>query len=144
MNECGLCKRVQKYIIEGSPWLVHEFENSVLMVGDHQMFPGYCILVLKQHVRELHELNDEINQAYYQEMMIAGRAINEAFSPKKMNYSNYGNMSPHLHWHLFPRRESDKNWPKPPWTLMDEFEENKTTEEQGRAVARAIQQVLNK
>ena len=30
-----------------------------------------------------------------------------AFRPRKLNYELLGNQVPHLHWHLFPRYESD-------------------------------------
>jgi diadenosine tetraphosphate (Ap4A) HIT family hydrolase len=143
-SECAMCRRVQKYLKEGSPWLIHEFPNSVLMVGEHQMYPGYSVLVLKDHVRELHDLRSETSAAYYAELMKAGEAVLRAYSPKKMNYANYGNMMPHLHWHLFPRRETDSNWPQPVWTKMSEFDQYRTTEAQGLEVADRIRRELKR
>ena len=39
--------------------------------------------------------------------MLAGRALNSLFSPRKMNYEIHGNTIPHLHMHLYPRYAGD-------------------------------------
>ena len=54
--------------------------------------------------------------------MTAGKAIADEFKPWKMNYSCYGNQAPHIHWHLFPRYESDPKHLQVPWVHALEFE----------------------
>ena len=63
----------------GHPFLIHEFRHSVFVIGDHQFLRGYCMLLFKKHVRELHELELAIQSALVTELMIAGRAIADTY-----------------------------------------------------------------
>lgn len=138
MSNCVFCEKIPRLLEEKSPFLVHEFKHSVLIVGDHQTFAGYCILVLKNHVKELFDLDSATQVEFFQELVAASQGINEIFFADKMNVSNYGNMTPHLHWHIFPRKKSDTNWPQPPWSLMKDFEKNKTSIKQAQNVTTSL------
>ncbi len=108
---------------------VWEFEKSILWVADHQAFPGYCVLALKDHVKEMHDLSLEDQHKVLREMMLVGRTLENLFSADKINYASYGNMVPHLHWHIFPRKIGDLAWPSPPWVKMSEFNQYPHTPE---------------
>ena len=128
MAECSICERV-KLAKEGkNSFLIHEFKSSYLVLGDHQFYKGYSLLIFKLHVRELHELSADTQQMLFKELMTAGKAVNDAFKPWKMNYSCYGNQVPHIHWHLFPRYESDANHLNTPWSNAAEFGNHPTQE----------------
>ena len=36
------------------------------------------------------------------------------FRPDRINYSNFGNLEPHVHWQLIPRYRDDGFWGGPP------------------------------
>ncbi len=142
-NDCVMCQRVALILQgDGHPFLIHEFQHSVFVVGDNQFFRGYSLLLLKNHVRELHELEPEIQSALFAELMIAGRAIADAFKPWKMNYSCYGNVVPHIHWHLFPRYDSDPDREQVPWFHADEFEKHLINESAAQNLAAEIRAKL--
>src|SRR5688500_9931787 len=125
INNCPMCRRVTAFLqADENPFLIHEFEHSLFVVGDHQFFRGYSLLILKEHERELHELEPGVQSALFAELMTAGRAVAEAFKPWKMNYSCYGNLVPHIHWHLFPRYDSDPDREQVPWFHAGEFEKH--------------------
>lgn len=121
MQDCNVCIRNKKTATGENLNLIHEFKNSYLVLGDHQFYPGYSVLVLKAHVRELHELSADLQAALNQELMLAGAAVYNAFKPWKMNYSCYGNQDQHIHWHIFPRYESDPKHKNPPWANSEHF-----------------------
>lgn len=127
---CLICERVQAAKEGQNPYLIHEFKSSFLVLGDHQYFKGYSVLLLKDHVRELHDLTVSRQQELFQELMAAGRAVFEAFKPWKMNYSCYGNQVPHVHWHIFPRYESDPDHLHQPWLHSPDFGKYPTQEPQ--------------
>jgi diadenosine tetraphosphate (Ap4A) HIT family hydrolase len=104
-----------------NPYLIHEFKNSYFVIGDHQYFRGYSVILLKDHIREMHDLSSAQQQELFMEVMAAGRAVFDAFQPWKMNYSCYGNQVPHVHWHIFPRYESDPDHLHQPWLHSPEF-----------------------
>lgn len=135
MSKCLFCEKVPALLKDKSSFIVHEFKHSVLMVGEHQTYPGYCVLVLKNHAVELFDLDSVIQSEFNLELMQSTRAIKKIFSADKMNVSSYGNMTPHLHWHIFPRKSTDSNWPEPPWTLMKSFKDNQTTNDTAQKIS---------
>ena len=57
---CIVCDRI-RMIKEGkNPYFVKELETGYVVMGDHQHFKGYALLLYKEHVRELHELQPEL------------------------------------------------------------------------------------
>ncbi len=132
---CSICTRIEAIRRGESPNLVHEFANSYLVVGDHQFFAGYCVLLLKPHVRELHETPQPVRGQLFDELMTATEAIVRAYRPWKMNHASLGNQDPHVHWHLFPRYESDPDRRAHPFLHADEFAKHPTMPDLAREVA---------
>lgn len=42
-------------------------------------------------------------------------ALRELLQPDKINLASFGNVTPHLHWHLIPRWRDDPHFPQPFW-----------------------------
>lgn len=126
---CPLCERVTLTKNKNYPFLIHEFKNSYLMLGEHQFYEGYSVLVSKKHYREMTDIPEAERLEIFQEMMLASKAIENAFNPKKMNMCSLGNVVDHVHWHFFPRYGSDPQFFDPPWLRMKEFENAKVSPE---------------
>lgn len=138
MNQCTICKRLDLLKSAGDTAMIYEFPHSYLLLGNHQYFPGYCVLYYKQHVRELHELSPEIQAALSKELMQATTAIVRAFNPWKMNHACLGNRDQHIHWHIIPRYESEADHQMHPWTHADEFDSCLISPEQQREAIELI------
>jgi diadenosine tetraphosphate (Ap4A) HIT family hydrolase len=41
--------------------------------------------------------------------------VRALFAPDKINLASFGNMTPHLHWHVIPRWRDDRHFPEPVW-----------------------------
>jgi diadenosine tetraphosphate (Ap4A) HIT family hydrolase len=139
---CALCDRVALTREGKYPYLIHEFKHSFLYLGEHQFFQGYSVLVSKPHFREMTDLPSEMAGEFFQEMMSAHSAIQKAFAPKKMNLCSLGNVVDHIHWHFFPRYESDANFKTPPWVHMHLFQTASVTPEEARENIQRIQKYL--
>ncbi len=139
---CLLCTRV-KLTAEGAyPYLIHEFKHSYFMLGEHQFFQGYSVLVLKDHYREMSDIPSPQREEFFQEMMQASVAIEKVFGPKKMNMCSLGNVVDHVHWHFFPRYENDPQFFDPPWLRIKEFEGAKVTPAQAQLTIQKIKAAL--
>lgn len=144
MNKpCLICERVTLWKNGQNPYFIHEFEHSIFVIGDHQFHRGYSLILLKQHIRELHELPPGIQSALFQEVMLAGKAIVNAFNPWKMNYACYGNGEPHIHWHLFPGYESDPDRKANPWHHVSEFKHHLITSQTAHNLAHKVTEHLS-
>lgn len=82
-----------------------------------QFFPGWCVLVLGRHARELYELAPAERAALMDEVARLAQALAGVFAAVKMNYALLGNQLPHVHWHLVPRRADDPVPREPVWAL---------------------------
>jgi diadenosine tetraphosphate (Ap4A) HIT family hydrolase len=122
---CALCERVKLTKENKYPYMVHEFKNSFLMLGEHQFYKGYFVLVMKDHYREMTDLPKTIAHELLDEMLITSRFIDQQFKPTKMNTCSLGNVVDHIHWHFFPRYKEDPDFKNPPWLQMSQFDSAK-------------------
>lgn len=137
-HQCTMCDRLALCQTGQYPYLIHEFEHSIFVIGEHQYHRGYAQVILKQHVVELHELAPSLQAAHFQEVMTATRALVKTFQPSKMNHACYGNLDPHLHWHLFPRYTSDPHHQKQPWLHAADFPKHRIDEPTARTLAARV------
>ena len=63
--------------------------------------------VLRRHATELYELATDERARVMEEVSAVARALQRAFGARKVNYALFGNVLPHMHWHLIPRLGSD-------------------------------------
>lgn len=141
---CSLCERISKASNDQYPFLIHEFKNSFLMLGEHQFYAGYCVLVTKEHHKEMADIPSPQREEVFHEMMKSSKAIQNVFSPKKMNLCSLGNVVEHLHWHFFPRYETDSNFKNPPWLQMHLFDAAKVSPEKRNELINLIQNEIVK
>lgn len=118
---CTLCEREVLLRAGKYPYLIHEFAHSWWLLGEHQYYQGYSVVLLKGHAREMTDLAPEQALAVFAELMRAQKAVVAAFSPHKMNLCSLGNVVDHVHWHLFPRYLDDPKRENPPWLQMQDF-----------------------
>ena len=120
MNLCPLCNRISG---SNGSFLepIIEFKQSILFHGAHARFPGYCILVSKNCIKEWHDLLDDEALEFGHELRTCSKAIAHAFQADKINLASLGNVVPHLHWHIIPRYKTDPSFQIAPFALESEF-----------------------
>lgn len=124
MTDCFFCQKLASICSIPKEELVWNFPNSIVLLGKWQFYKGYCVVVAKQHARELNSISATIRHAYFDEMCLVAKAIEETFNPLKLNYELLGNQVPHLHWHLFPRYKNDPENLMPVWLRLDRADKN--------------------
>jgi diadenosine tetraphosphate (Ap4A) HIT family hydrolase len=128
-ESCPACQRVQSALQGREPWLVAALPHSVLVLGDHQAYPGYAVLFSRDHVKELHHLDAGNYAGFTQDLRRASRAVESATACWKLNLASLGNVLPHLHVHLFPRQAADERRFEHPWAQADRFHHAGSAEE---------------
>ncbi len=119
---------------------IAELSVSRIVLYDDQTFPGYCLVILREHATELFHLTPAVRTALLEDVCRAAEALQRAFRPTKINYAVLGNQSPHIHWHLIPRRADDPAWPRPVWSHP--HEKQVPPPARAREVARVIREAL--
>ena len=112
--DCQFCDRLAR-LADFAADVVWESPTAVALLGPWQFYHGYCILVARPHAAELHHLPADDRHRYFDDLCRLARAVEQEFRPRKLNCELLGNQVPHLHWHLFPRYESDPNHLQAVW-----------------------------
>ncbi|VNX11433.1 HIT family protein [Streptococcus pneumoniae] len=101
---CLICQRIELIKAGENPYFVKELETGYVVIGDHQY---YTLFLAKEHVTELHYMENSVKLRFLEEMSLVQEAVAKAFEVEKMNIELLGNGDAHAHWHLFPRRAGD-------------------------------------
>jgi diadenosine tetraphosphate (Ap4A) HIT family hydrolase len=112
---CGICSMIERIRAGNFPDWIAELPRSWLMLGDAQFYRGYCLLLVKQHLTELHAMPRGEAHEVLDEILAVGRTLAEVLRPLKLNYECLGNQEPHVHWHIFPRYSDDPMRLGPVW-----------------------------
>lgn len=93
------------------------FSNALFRVVevDDADYPGFTRVILHAHRAEMTDLDAASRDALMQAVWAVERVQRDVLSPDKINVAALGNMVPHLHWHVIPRRHGDRHFPDAIW-----------------------------
>lgn len=107
-TNCTLCSSPGGRLVEqASGWRVVAIEENPL--------PGFHRLICSDHVQEWRHLAPAQRQEIGEALAAWEHRLTEQWQPDKFNLASFGNVVPHLHWHLMPRWRTDPWWPNPIW-----------------------------
>ena len=109
-KDCPLCFPEQEKVL----W--QDASCRVIRLDDPD-YPGYCRLIWNTHVAEMSDLCAADQRHCFNLLMAVEVALRECFAPDKINLASFGNVVPHLHWHIIPRHLDDLHFPQPIWGL---------------------------
>ena len=95
--------------------LLWQNELCRVVLVEQPDYPGFCRVILKQHVREMTDLNAASRQRLMRVVFAAEQALRKLLRPEKINLASLGNLTPHLHWHVIPRFADDRHFPNSVW-----------------------------
>ena len=108
-SDCALCAQA------GGEVLWDDGFARVVLAGDAD-HPGFCRVILKAHAKEMTDLA-EAERARLMGIVYAVEAmLRELLAPEKINLASFGNVVPHLHWHVIPRFAGDPHFPNSVWS----------------------------
>lgn len=124
------------------PARVTRLRSGWVVMGERQVFPGYCLLLADPVVAHLNVLTVAARAQFLSDMAHVGDAILEITAALRINYALFGNLEPALHAHIFPRFADE-----PPatraahpwafdWTLAPEYSDARHGDLKRRIAAR--------
>lgn len=108
MSACPLCQP------SPHPILWQDDFCRVVLLNDAD-YPAYCRVELIAHVKEMTDLAPQDRARTMKVVFAVESAIREVIQPDKINLASLGNKTPHMHWHVIPRFETDKHFPNSHW-----------------------------
>lgn len=108
MEACELCSTAGGDVLWQSP------RCRVVRVADPD-YPGFCRVIWQAHAREMTDLSPA-DRRYVMDIVFAVEGVlRSLYVPDKINLASFGNMTPHVHWHVIPRWPDDRHFPQPVW-----------------------------
>jgi diadenosine tetraphosphate (Ap4A) HIT family hydrolase len=84
----------------------------VVRVADPD-YPGFCRVIWHAHVAEMTDLPATERRHLMAVVFAVETALRGLCRADKINLASFGNMVPHLHWHVIPRFRGDRHFPQP-------------------------------
>ena len=108
--DCVLCHPQKENVV---------WKNKDLRViqVDDPLFPGYFRVIWNKHIAEMSDLTDDERQLLEKVLLTVEKVVREQMQPEKINWAQFGNMVPHLHWHIIARYRDDSHFPESIWGL---------------------------
>ena len=99
--------------------MVAKMPSGWVVMGERQVFAGYCLLLPDPVVPHLNALEVVARRQFLSDMALVGDTLMAATAALRINYAMFGNVEPALHAHLFPRYldEPPATRSAQPWAL---------------------------
>lgn len=111
------------------PAMVAQISSGWVIMGERQVFAGYCLLLPDPVVPHLNAMATARRDRFLSDMALVGDAVLACTSAMRINYAMFGNLEPALHAHIFPRYSQEpvatrtaQPWALD-WTLAPEYSE---------------------
>jgi diadenosine tetraphosphate (Ap4A) HIT family hydrolase len=104
---CELCD------LKGEP--VWRDDKLAVILIDDPAYPGFCRVIWNAHVKEMSDLAPHDRLLLNDAVWHVELALRAVMAPGKVNVASFGNIVPHLHWHVIPRFADDAHFPNPVW-----------------------------
>lgn len=95
--------------------VIGHFPLTVALLIKDNAVPWVILVPQRENLTELHHLPMQDQQQFLLESQAVNQALEQLFSPDKLNLGALGNMVPQLHIHHIARFKSDVAWPGPVW-----------------------------
>lgn len=108
---CELCEQPGGVLVhQGPAWRVVRVVDAA--------FPGFYRVIRQDHVAEFSDLSADQRRLGMDLVVTVEQVLRDLLRPTKINLASFGNLVPHLHWHVIARFDWDSHFPQPVWGLV--------------------------
>jgi len=109
--DCLLCQT------PGGTVLWQNEQLRIVDAGD-ALYPGFTRVIWTAHVVEMTDLTTVEQTELLRVVLLVEQVQRAELKPAKVNLAAFGNVVPHLHWHVIPRWQDDPHFPQAVWAAM--------------------------
>lgn len=95
--------------------LVWQGQSLRVIRAQEPLYPAWYRVIRTDHVKEFSQLSREDRLHCMEVVNTTEQVLIEELAPAKINLAQFGNMVPHLHWHIIARFDWDAHFPNPSW-----------------------------
>ena len=115
MNSCKLCNTSDEEIVWQDKFC------RFIIAKEKNLYQVHRV-IWNDHITELSFLSKKDLNHIFSQLIKAEKYIIEKLQPHKINIASFGNLVPHLHWHIIPRWRTDPWWPNTVWDNVKSLE----------------------
>lgn len=126
-SDCEFCRIISD---DSNSHIVFEDDLTLSFLDNRPLFPGHCLLIPKEHIITVNDLDEVTRNTIFTNMQLLNRAVEKAMGAEGTFIAINNKISqsvPHLHIHIVPRRRKDGLkgffWPRNPYTDEKHIEE---------------------
>ena len=105
---------IDQRLLDDSTWVAHGPLSGIRLSNDAR-WPWLILVPRVPGARELIDLSPTDQLQLLEEINRCSRALQQCYSPDKLNVAALGNVVAQLHVHVIARHHSDPAWPAPVW-----------------------------
>lgn len=102
-GETAIHRMVERCRKKEYPAQVARLPSGWVVLGERQLFAGYCLLLPDPVVGHLNALSGAARAQFLEDMALTGDAVLTCTAALRINYALFGNLEPALHAHIVPR-----------------------------------------
>ena len=91
------------------------YENDLVSVKVESSEIPWIKVFTQRKIKEFSECTLDEKTEIFRIIDIAEKLMLKYFKADKINIASFGNMLPHVHWHVMARFENDSYFPEPMW-----------------------------
>ncbi len=91
------------------------FENDLISIEIHESEIPWLKVFTKEMRKEFSECTAQEKTMLLHALDTIERIMLHYYRPEKINIASFGNVVPHLHWHIMARFKEDSYFPEPMW-----------------------------
>lgn len=95
--------------------LIHQADRWRVIRAVDANFPAFYRVIWGAHVAEFTDLAPADRRQCMEVVCAIEAVLRQALAPTKINLASFGNVVPHLHWHVIARFDWDSHFPQPVW-----------------------------
>ncbi len=89
--------------------------DDLIYIERHESDVPWLKIFTHESRKEFSECTPEEKHAIWDALDVIEKLMLEYYEPAKINIASFGNMLPHVHWHIMARFKDDSHFPEPMW-----------------------------
>ncbi len=91
------------------------YSNNLIFIEVHDSEVPWLKIFTTIRRKEFSECPQDEKNAIWNALDVIEKVMLEYYQPQKVNIASFGNMLPHVHWHIMARFKEDSYFPEPMW-----------------------------
>jgi len=91
------------------------YKNTHIFIEIHESEVPWLKIFTTIQRKEFSKCIKEEKEEIWNALDIIEKLMLEYYRPEKINIASFGNMLPHVHWHIMARFKEDSYFPEPMW-----------------------------